>query len=131
MNVLAVCSAAVITSLVALMLKRQGSEYSFILTVCAVTLIVVYVISNIALSLDNVKELLSKSEVNTDYFKVLLKCMGVCFITEFTCDCCKDASQNALAGAVILCGRVCVMITSLPLFISFLEITLKFSGGSV
>ena len=128
---LAVCSAAVVTSLLALLLKKQGSEYSFILTVCTVALIVTYVISNIALSFDTVKKLLSKSEVNTDYFKVLLKCMGVCFITEFTCDCCKDAAQNALAGTVVLCGRVCVMITSLPLFMNFLEISLRLSGGSV
>lgn len=131
MNVLAVCAAAVTASLVALLLKKNGSEFSFILSVSAVTLILVYVISSFATALDFVRTLADDSLIRTSYLEILLRCMGICFLTEFTCDCCKDASQSALSGVVLLCGRISVLIASMPLFTEFLNVSLELSGGSV
>lgn len=125
------CAAAVMASLLALILKKQGSEYSVIITLSTITLILVYILSNITLSLDTVQKIFEKSNFNSDYLRILLKCIGICFITEFTCDCCKDASQSALSSTVLLCGRICVLLTALPLFSSFLDIALRLSGGSV
>lgn len=129
MNILAVCGAAVLTSILAVLLKRQGAEYSFILVICAVTLIVTYIMSSVVFSIDAVKDIFQKSNFNSKYIEIILKCIGICFLTEFSCDCCKDASQNALSGVVLMSGRICVLITSLPLFLEFLEMALSLSGG--
>ena len=131
MNILAVCASAVTASLVALLLKKNGNEFSFILSVSAVSLIFIYVLSSITLSLEFVRSLIQDSLIKTEYLEILLKCMGICFLTEFTCDCCKDASQAALGGVVLLCGRICVFVTSMPLFTEFLSVSLKLSGGNV
>lgn len=131
MNILAVCGAAVIASILAVLLKKQGSEYSFILTVCSVTLIVTYVLSSVVLSLTSVREIFQKTNLNNRYIEILLRCVGICFLTEFSCDCCKDASQSALSGVVLMAGRICVLITSLPLFTEFLNLALSLSGGRI
>ena len=120
-----------IASLVALILKRQGSEYTLIISVCAVVLILVYVLSSVTLSIDYVKTLFSNSYIDSVYLQTLLKCMGICFVTEFTCDCCKDASQLALSGTVLLCGRICVLVAAMPLFTEFLSVSMELSGGRV
>ncbi|MBE6737200.1 MAG: hypothetical protein E7566_00890 [Ruminococcaceae bacterium] len=131
MNIMSVCGAAVAASLLAVILKKQGMEYSFILTICAVTMLFVYILSSIVVSVDYIKGIFDRTEINKSYLTILLKCIGICFITEFTCDCCKDASQQALSGTVLLCGRISVLITALPLFTEFLSIALRLSGGSV
>jgi len=128
---MSVCGAAVAASLLAVILKKQGMEYSFILTICAVTMLFVYILSSIVVSVDYIKGIFDRTEINKSYLTILLKCIGICFITEFTCDCCKDASQQALSGTVLLCGRISVLITALPLFTEFLSIALRLSGGSV
>ncbi len=131
MNILSVCAASVVASLFAVVLKKQGFEYSFILTLTSITLIVIYIISSVVLSIDYIKEVFAKTQLSTEYLVVLLKCIGICFVTEFTCDCCKDASQQALSGTVLLCGRISVLVTALPLFTEFLSMALKLSGGTV
>jgi len=118
-------------SMIALILKKQGSEFSLIIIVAIVTMISAYLLSNIVLSLDFINKIISGANINSGYIKILLKCIGICFLTEFTCDCCKDASQSAISGAVLLCGRVCVLITALPLFSEFLSFAVQLSGGSV
>lgn len=130
MNIIGVCTAAVIASILAVVLKKSGAEYSFILTVCAVCLILTYILTSVVLSLSTIGDIFAKAGITEKYIVILLKCVGICFLTEFSCDCCKDASQNALSSVVLLSGRICVLITALPLFEEFLSLTLLLSGGS-
>lgn len=131
MNIISLCAAAVISSVLAVLLKKQNAEYSLILTVCTASLIFVYLISSVIFAVTNIREIFEKSQINTFYIEILLKCVGICFITEFTCDCCKDASQSALSSVVLISGRICVLITAFPLFDEFLSLSLDLSGGGL
>lgn len=129
MNIICICAAAVVSSVLAVLLKKHNAEYSLILTVCAVALIMMYVISSVVVAVSGIEDVFAKSNLNTVYIEILLKCVGICFITEFTCDCCKDASQSALSSVVLMSGRICVLLTSFPLFEEFLSLALDLTGG--
>ena len=131
MNVISICVAAVISSVFAVLLKKYNAEYSLILGICTLTLIISYIISSVVIAVSNIKEIFATSTLSLSYIEILLKCIGICFITEFTCDCCKDASQNALSYAVLFSGRLCVLVTSLPLFKEFLSLALNLTVGAV
>ncbi len=131
MSILSVCAVAVIASVLAVFLKKQNAEVSVILGICAVAVISIYVLLNITSVIADIKSIFAGTDLDSKYIVLLLKCVGICFLTEFSCNCCKDASQSALSSVVMMCGRVCVLITSLPLFEEFLDITVKLSGGNV
>ncbi len=131
MNIIAICAAAVVSSVLAVLLKKHNAEYSLILTVCSASLILAYIISSVVLAITNIQEIFVRSQLDTSYIIILLKCVGICFLTEFTCDCCKDASQNALSSVVLMSGRICVLITAFPLFDEFLSLSLGLSGGGL
>lgn len=129
MSTVTVCAAGVIASVLALVLKRNNSEYSFILTVCTSAIIVTYITGAIVEAISGVDELFSASGMSSSYLTVLLKCVGICFLTEFTCDTCKDAGQAALSNIVLLSGRVFVLISALPLFSQLFSMVAELSGG--
>lgn len=131
MNILLVCGFAAVTAILAILLKKGNAEYSFILSVCSVVIVLLYVLSFVTSSVSSVLDFFDGASISTSYIQILFKCVGICFVTEFTCDCCKDASQAALSNAVLTAGRICVLITALPLFSEFLNLALKLSGGSV
>ncbi|MGN0453242.1 MAG: SpoIIIAC/SpoIIIAD family protein [Ruminococcus sp.] len=131
MNIIGICAAAVAASVLAVLLKKHNAEISLILSICTVTLIAVYLISDMVMAVGAVKEIIAQASVSTEYIVILLKCVGICFITEFSCDCCKDASQQALSSAVLTGGRICVLLTALPLFEEFLNLALSLSGGGI
>lgn len=126
-----VCGCAVAAVIAAVLLKKYSAEFSFVISVCAVSAIVLYVLACVVPSFDSIGSLFSKTGMSSDYLKIMFKCVGICFLTEFSCDCCKDASQAALSNAVLTAGRICVLMTALPLFNEFLDFVLKLSGGSV
>lgn len=60
------------------------------------------------------------------HFYVALKALGICVITGFIADVCRDAGQTALANKAELAGRCAVFILSLPLLSSLLDTAVGF-----
>lgn len=129
MSSLTVCAAGIVASVLALILKKNNAEYSFILTVSASAMIIMYIAGALIEAVSGVKDLFASSNMSVTYLTLLLKCVGICFLTEFTCDTCKDAGQAALADIVLFSGRIFVLVSALPLFSELLNIVTELSGG--
>ena len=106
----------------ALLLKR--SEPALVLPLIAAAAAVIALAS---LSfLHGVRELADTVRTSfalTDTYTLpLLKCLAVALITRFGADLCRDASQNAAAGAVELSGAACALGLILPLLSGILKL---------
>lgn len=129
MSALTVCSAGVIASILAVLLKKQNAEYSLILTICTTAIIFTYITGAVVEAITSISDIFSASRMSTVYLTLLLKCVGICFLTEFTSDTCKDAGQATLSSIVVFSGRLFVLITALPLFVELLSMVTELSGG--
>lgn len=129
MSTVTVCAASVVASILAIVLKKNNTEYSLILTLCTCAILVTYIAGTIIEAISGIKELFSKTELNTSYLTIILKCVGICFLTEFTCDTCKDAGQASLAGIVLFSGRIFVVMSALPLFTEVIKLVAELTGG--
>ena len=54
--------------------------------------------------------------------------LGICLITQFTCDSCRDAGENSLASKVELVGKLAVLGCALPLFENIISCALGLMG---
>lgn len=129
MSAITVCAAGVIASILAIVLKKNNAEYSIILSVCTCAILVTYIAGALLEAVGGIQEIFSASNMSTTYLTLLLKCVGICFLTEFTCDTCKDAGQAALSNIVLFGGRIFVLISALPLFSELLSTVKELSGG--
>ncbi len=129
MSSLTVCAAGIIASILAIVLKKNNAEYSFILTISASAIIITYIAGALIEAIGGVKHIFAMSDMNISYLTLLLKCVGICFLTEFTCDTCKDAGQAALSDIVLFSGRIFVLVSALPLFTELLNMVTELSGG--
>lgn len=129
MSAITICAAGTIASILAIILKKNNVEYSIILTICASAILITYIAGAILESLGGIRDIFSQSGFDESYIALLLKCVGICFLTEFTCDTCKDAGQASLAGIVLFGGRISVLLLALPLFSELLGIVVRLSGG--
>lgn len=129
MSILAVCVVGIITSVTALSLRRHNAEISFLAAIMGCVLILASVLINLTSLYDTLKELLSSAGISISYITVLLKALGICFLTEFACDMCMDAGQRALAGNISLAGRILIIVTAVPLYKEILDTVLSLTGG--
>lgn len=116
MELFSLCAAAILSAVMALLMRRQSPQTALLLSIGAGTLIILSVLKNLILTTRGVRELMQAGGVNADYIVILFKVIGICFITEFTCDTVTEAGMLSLATNLSFAGKVTVLMASLPLF---------------
>ena len=69
--------------------------------------------------MDTVNKIVAVSNIGTSYVVILLKVIGICIITEFAVNTCKDAGSLALSNNVSLAGKIMVTITALQWYFEY------------
>ncbi len=116
MEIFGICIIGILAAVMALLLRRQSPQTALLLSVGAGTLMILSVIKNILLTTQSISQLLQSSGINADYIVILFKVLGICFLTEFTCDTVTEAGMLSLATNISFAGKVTVLITVLPMF---------------
>lgn len=113
---------AVAVSVCALSLKKSSENFALLLLVAGSVAIALICIGFCVKIIGEIESIFTYTGLDYAYFKILLKCLGVCLITQFSSDICNDASHTALAGQIILAGKIIIIVISLPVFKAVLEI---------
>ena len=131
MNIISICALAIVSIVLSITIKKHNSELSLLVSVSSAVIILLCVIEYVVTSIDTVTDILVNADINPRNIMILLKALGICFITEFTCDCAKDAGMNVLSGNIALCGKILVLVTSFPMFKEILTVVTKLTGGEL
>lgn len=116
MDIFNIAGIAVIVAAIAVLLRQNRKEYAMLVSLGAGIIILVYVILKAVPAFTVLQNLLSGSGVNSEYIKILLKSLGICFIAQLASDACRDAGETAIASKVELAGKFAVLLVALPLF---------------
>ena len=121
MNIVSIGVLAVVAVIVALTLRPKNAESSMILSVACAVLILLAVLSQAGQIIGTVNSIVAAAQINTGYIAILLKVVGICLLTEFAVNTCRDAGCQSLAGNVSLAGKLVVTVTALPLYTDILN----------
>ncbi len=117
-----VIAFSLITLFLVLILRNHSSGYALLLSVLAGSLALIFITGEIYPHLKELQDRLSDFGVNSYLTKYLFKVFGICYITRFAAELCEDFGQTSLSGKIDFAGRATVLILSLPLLSSVLEI---------
>ena len=115
-----------ITAAICIVLSRSNFEYALLASVIAGVIVGVMVLNNLADSFILIRDSLEEYGVNTEYFKVSIKALGIGYRTNFIADTCRDSGQTSLASKAEFAGRSAIFILSVPLIIQVLKTAVGF-----
>lgn len=129
MNLTAILGVCIIAAILAVILRENKFEYAIILSLVAGAVIFLSLLDGMLNSFFEIRNIISKIGIDSSYFIIAFKALGICIITGFTADLCRDFGQTALAGRAELAGRCAIFLISLPLISSLLEAAYSFIGN--
>ncbi len=129
MNFISICVLALVAVIITVMLKPKNGEIAVMLVISCAVIILLAVLSQTSEVIGTVNQIIAASGISTGYVVILLKVVGICLITEFTVNTCKDAGSQTLAGNVLLAGKILITLTALPLYSDILNTVLSIAGG--
>lgn len=131
MEILKYCSAALLVSLLLLVIKQWRSD-TVLLVRLAATLLFGYAALAAAAPLVNYLRTLMGMGAASAYTGILFKALGIATLTHLSASLCRECGENTAAGGVELVGRIELLLLSLPLIQEILTLAqelLSLGGG--
>lgn len=125
MSIFSICVLAVVTVIIIVTLRPKNNEIAIMLGVCCAVIILLNILSQVSSIIGTINNIVAAADISINYVVILLKVVGICLLTEFAVNTCKDAGSQSLAGNVSLAGKIMVTITALPLYGDILNTVLS------
>lgn len=122
MEFLKIIGIGFVTVILCLITKDYKSELSLLIAMSGGVLIFLLIVDLIGETLDFLKEIVENSKINQDIFKILLKIIGIGYITDFTASFCVDSGFSSIAEKIILAGKIVIFTISIPIFKALFEL---------
>ena len=131
MNILAFSGIAIITAVLSAMIKKTLPEYAVVVNLSAGIVLIFSFISAVSPAVTYIKSLLQKTGITSQNEVILFKTLGICLVTQFICDACRDAGENSIAAKVEMGGKFAILLTAIPLFENIFKTAVNLMGNKI
>lgn len=128
MGIVSVGMLGVLSVILAILLKNTRPEYSLMISFFACLFILLFGIEKIKLITDEMKMLAEKIQIQGAYFKILLKIVGITYVSQFAGDLCEDAGFHAISGEIQMFGKLSILVISIPIISALMNTVVEFLG---
>ena len=112
----------ILTIIIAMAMKQGKAEYATFVSFTGCILIAwiaVRLLEGITGSLERLERLL---HLDMEYVALLMKMIGVTYLSEFASSLCKDAGYSAVAGQIELVGKLTILTIGMPIVLALFEL---------
>lgn len=125
MDIFKIIATGLIGGILTVAVRQYKKEYA-ILTALATGVALLFMISDTLEQLvASIRLLTDKTGIDGKFVSVVMKVVGIGYITEFGAQILRDSGEGAIAAKVELGGKVCILALTLPIMSYFLEVCLN------
>lgn len=125
MDIIQIVVFSLISTIIIVMLKAHRPEIAVQASLTAGIVIFALIVTKLSPIFDFLKIYTGKVNINTQYLPVLIKIIGIAYITEFGAEVCRDAGESSIASKVEMAGKVLILILAVPIITTLLELVLR------
>ena len=125
---LKITAAILITLVGTLVLGKQASDFSLLLTLSVCCMALISAVSFLKPVVNFMERLVSVGQIADETFTILLKAAGIAFLSQIACMVCSDAGNQSLGKTLQFVTTAVILSLSIPLLeeiLNILEAVLK------
>ena len=105
-----------------LILKPTKPDIAMLLGLCGGIIVFFYIIDLIEQVFGLFEYIMDKTNLDSKLFTILIKIVGVGYLTEFSSNVCLDSGNSSMAGKLQLAGKLIIFVMSIPIISSLVEL---------
>ena len=125
MEIFQLVGIAFITAVAALVLKGTKPELALAVTIVGSIILLLFAFEILKGSLSLFQKIADTTGIESSLVKILLKMIGIGYLVEFSSGILSDFGQNGLADKLVFCGKIIILVLSVPIIESLLSLILK------
>lgn len=112
---------SIIAILMAVLFKKGKEEFSLYISIATCFIILLLGIGKLDIILETIGRLQGYIKINKAYINILIKIIGITYVTEFSASLCKDTGYQAIGEQVELVGKLSILAISMPILLALLD----------
>lgn len=96
-------------------------EYGIAVMVGSCLLLGLYALSALESVITRIHEFETAIGLDKEYLGILLRMLGIAYLTQFVVSLCRDAGNGAVAGQVGIVGKISMLLVSFPVLEALLK----------
>lgn len=111
--------------MLALTVKKDKPEFALLISLVCAIIIAFEVIKGVGNVMGQIDRIIVQCGIDIMYLEVSLKAMGIAYVSQFAAEILRDGGEGAIASKVEMAGKVAILIITVPVLGSLLEMCLK------
>lgn len=128
MEIVQIALIGILSGVLVIAIKQKQPELGMQVSLVAGLIIFIYALDYLVTAVDYIRDVVSRYDIPYESITVVLKIIGVAYICEFAVQLLKDTGESSIASKVELAGRVFIIVLSLPVITSFMNMVLGLLG---
>lgn len=125
MDILKIVLIGMAGGLLSLFLRDYKREYSILVGLVTAAAVISYSAECLVNVIKSIRYITEKSGVDIKYFTIVLKVVGVAYISQFGGELLRDCGEGAVASKVELAGKIFILYLTVPIITSFLNVCIE------
>ena len=125
MDIVKIIALSLAGVMLAAVLRQHSPEYGIYAALAVGILILLYISGYLQEAIRFLTSMAERTGLGARSIGILLKVMGIAYLTEFSAQLCKDAGYGAIAMKVELAGKLMILVTARPVFQSLVDLILS------
>ena len=121
MDITKVIALGLIGTIFSVLLKKENPQIAMLAAAATGILIFLMLCSPLGELISLLRETAEQAGVGEGYFGIVLKVIGIAYLTQFGAQLCADAGESAIAAKIELAGKVLMMAATAPVLTGLLE----------
>ena len=124
MEISRIIALGLIGTIFSVLLKKENPQIAMLVAVVTGILIFLMLCAPLGNLLALLRKTAEQAGVGEGYFSVVLKVIGIAYLTQFGAQLCADAGEGAIASKIELAGKVLMMTVAAPVLTGLLEMVM-------
>ena len=120
-NCFSVAVFCICSAIMAVLLKQHCQEQSMLTALVACVAVMGGIMLFAEPLITDISNVFSQAGISESYISLIFKASAICFITQITCEICRDSGENAIASVAEMWGRGAVTFMSMPILKALIE----------
>ena len=116
---------ALVTCIACLILKPIRNDFAIIVSIVGGVILLFYIVSYLSGIFDIFSKIFTITGVKTSLYSIIIKIIGIAYLTEFSASICNDTGNSSLGDKVMFGGKIIILVMALPIVMSILDIVME------
>ncbi len=120
--IIKIIGLALVVTICVIIVKQTKPELAMLVGVAGSVILLFYIIDLLQQVFGLFDYILQNTGLDSDLFLVLLKIVGVGYLTEFGANICSDAGNSQMSSKVLLAGKLSIFLLAIPIIKNLIDI---------